>query len=148
VRITERFFHDDPPTRSQLDAARSEIERQVEMARGELPSLDSGGRVIGLAGSVSTLASLALGLATYDRRLVHHHVLSRTDVRTWLERLAEEDSKAHLDRPGMVEGRQDVIVGGVLVLDSVMTVFDREECLVSESDILDGLAASLMTTPE
>ena len=54
-----------------------------------------------------------------------------------------EDRRARLARPGMVEGRADVIVGGVLILDTVMARFDRDACLVSEDDILDGLVASL-----
>jgi exopolyphosphatase/pppGpp-phosphohydrolase len=71
-------------------------------------------------------------------------VLGRRNVKQWLETLATENSAARLARPGMVQGRADVIVGGVLILDAVMEMFDRDECLVSEDDILDGLAASIL----
>jgi exopolyphosphatase/guanosine-5'-triphosphate,3'-diphosphate pyrophosphatase len=105
--------------------------------------LEAGGLLIGLAGTVSTLAALDKGLARYERAAIHHAVLTRAGAAEWLERLAGEDSRARLARPGMVEGRADVIVGGVLILDAVMAAFDRHTCLVSEDDILDGLAASL-----
>ena len=109
-----------------------------------LPALAPGGLLIGLAGTVSTLAALERRLARYERAAIHHTVLTRRQVARWLETLATEDRHARLARPGMVEGRADVIVGGVLILDAVMEVFDRDECLVSEDDILDGLAASLL----
>ncbi|HLX88820.1 MAG TPA: hypothetical protein VKR22_10255, partial [Acidimicrobiales bacterium] len=66
------------------------------------------------------------------------------EVRRWLDVLSSESAAARLRRPGLVEGREDVIVGGVLVLACVMAEFERRRCLVSEDDILDGLAASLM----
>ena len=142
VRVTERFFVDDPPTRPQLEQARREVARQLEAARAALPPLEPGGPVIGLAGTVSTLAALDLGLDHYDRDSLHHSRLELSVVQRWLDVLAAEPATARRDRPGMVEGRQDVIVGGVLVLVQVMEVFDRRWCLVSEDDILDGLAAS------
>jgi exopolyphosphatase/guanosine-5'-triphosphate,3'-diphosphate pyrophosphatase len=79
----------------------------------------------------------------YDRDRIHHFVLTEAMVDTWLDRLAGENSRARAARKGMVEGRADVIMGGTVVLQAVMAVFDRSECLVSEDDILDGLAASL-----
>ena len=83
-------------------------------------------------------------LDRYERAAIHHAVLSRRQVAYWCETLAAEDRGARLTRPGMVEGRADVIVGGVLILGAVMDRFGRHECLVSEEDILDGLAASLL----
>ena len=99
-------------------------------------------RLVGLAGTVSTLASLHLGMAAYDRELIHHAVLTGADVGRWYGLLASEDRAARLARPGMVPGREDVIVGGVLILHAVMRRFGFDECLVSEADILDGLIAS------
>jgi exopolyphosphatase / guanosine-5'-triphosphate,3'-diphosphate pyrophosphatase len=144
VRVTERFFHRDPPSEDELAEARQAVEAQLTGAHGTLPHLEPGGLLIGLAGTVSTLAALDRRLAHYERAAVHHVVLSRPRVEHWLETLAGEDRRARLARPGMVEGRADVIVGGVLILDRVMAMFDRDECLVSEDDILDGLVASLL----
>jgi exopolyphosphatase/guanosine-5'-triphosphate,3'-diphosphate pyrophosphatase len=143
VRVTERFLVGNPPSADELAEARRIVEAQMIRARADLPRLAPGGLLIGLAGTVSTLAALERRLADYDRAAVHHSVLGAATVRYWLETLAGEDSGAHLARPGMVEGRADVIVGGALILDVVMDVFARAACLVSEDDILDGLAASL-----
>jgi exopolyphosphatase/guanosine-5'-triphosphate,3'-diphosphate pyrophosphatase len=144
VRVTERFLTDDPPLPEQVAEARRTVEALVLGARDALPALVRGGLLIGLAGTVSTVAALDLRLRDYDRSALHHAVLGRRNVAQWLGTLAAEDRGARLARPGMVEGRADVIVGGVLILDVVMDVFDRDECLASEDDILDGLVASLL----
>jgi exopolyphosphatase/guanosine-5'-triphosphate,3'-diphosphate pyrophosphatase len=144
VRLSERFFQHDPPLAAEVADARSVVDAEVDRARRLLPSMDGPGLMIGLAGTVSTLAALDLGLVVYERARLHHAVLSRAQVDRWLERLAGEDRRARLARPGMVEGRADVIVGGVIVLAAVMAGFDRRECLVSEDDILDGMAAALV----
>ena len=142
VRVSERFLHHDPPTGDDLAGARDHVTAALEAARAVLPDLEPGLPFVGLAGTVSTLAALEGSVAEYDRDALHHARLGRGAVRRWLEVLASEPAPARLGRPGMVAGREDVIVGGVLVLDCVMDVFGREECLVSEDDILDGLAAS------
>jgi exopolyphosphatase/guanosine-5'-triphosphate,3'-diphosphate pyrophosphatase len=100
--------------------------------------------MVGLAGTVSTLAALHNGVAVYDRARIHHTVLERSVVEHWLRVLSSEDAHARLSHPGMDEGREDVIVGGIIVLAETMAAFDRTECLVSEDDILDGLAAELL----
>jgi exopolyphosphatase / guanosine-5'-triphosphate,3'-diphosphate pyrophosphatase len=143
VRLSERFFHHDPPLGRELAEGRAFVEAEVGRARSELPAVSEGGVLIGLAGTVSTVAALELELAHYQRDRIHHARLSREEVDVWLERLATENRQARLDRPGMVEGRADVIVGGVLVLSAVMAGFDCRECLVSEDDILDGIVAGL-----
>jgi exopolyphosphatase / guanosine-5'-triphosphate,3'-diphosphate pyrophosphatase len=144
VRITERFLLSDPPTQAELARAESMIGDLLEQAIGEHPRFLAAHRLVGLAGSVTTLASLHLGLDVYDRDRVHHAVLTAGDVYDWYRALASEDRKARLDRAGMVPGREDVIVGGALILAAVMTRFGFDECLVSEADMLDGLVASLV----
>ena len=100
--------------------------------------------MVGLAGTVSTLAALEQGVAVYDRDRLHHTVLPLSVVRQWCSTLVAEPTAVRARRVGMVPGREDVIVGGVLVLQEVMTRLGVGECLVSESDILDGLAGSLL----
>jgi exopolyphosphatase/guanosine-5'-triphosphate,3'-diphosphate pyrophosphatase len=143
VRLTERFLHHDPPRGSEVAAAREVVDAEMDRARAALPPIKSGGILIGLAGTVSTLAALDLELPRYERSRIHHAVLTREKVDIWLARLVAEDRQARLARPGMVEGRADVIVGGVMVLAAVMAGFGYVECLVSEDDILDGLVASI-----
>lgn len=144
VRISERYLLDDPPAPDQLAAARQAVRSELHQARTVLPDVPADAWVVGLAGTVSTLAMLAGGLTTYDRARVHHSTLARADVEHWLDRLAGEDAAARRLEPGMVEGRVDVIVGGVLVLAEVLATFGLDRCLVSEDDILDGMAASLL----
>jgi exopolyphosphatase/guanosine-5'-triphosphate,3'-diphosphate pyrophosphatase len=143
VRISERMFLHDPPLPEELAQARAAVKAEVHAARAELPALTSDGLLIGLAGTVSTLSCLEQGLADYDRARVHHTVIEREAVARWLRVLAAEESRARLAHPGMVVGREEVIVAGLLILDVVMAAFDCTRCLVSEDDILDGLVRGL-----
>jgi exopolyphosphatase/guanosine-5'-triphosphate,3'-diphosphate pyrophosphatase len=143
VRASERFFRHDPPEQAELDAAGRAIRPLLQGARLRLPVVPSGGTLIGLAGTVSTLAGLQNGVTVYDRVRIHHTVLDRADVEQWLILLASEGSADRLGRSELMRGRQDVILGGTLILSATMATFDCGRCLVSEDDILDGLAASL-----
>ena len=144
VRITERFLHADPPTPTELGDAEAMVNELLERAVADHPRFLAAHRLVGLAGTVTTLASLHLGMDTYDRNRVHHAILTAADVHNWYRALASEVTAARLDRAGMVPGREDVIVGGALILAAVMTRFGFAECLVSEADILDGMAAGLL----
>lgn len=144
VRVSERFLRHDPPRQDEIDEARVAVTKEVRAARSALPTLGPDGLLVGLAGTVSTLTCLEHRITVYERDRVHHSLLLRDSVERWLSLLSAEDAPARLTRPGMAQGREDVIVGGILVLAVVMEVFGREECLVSEDDILDGLAAGLL----
>ena len=146
VRVSERLLPEDPPRPEQLVRARNEVRERLVAARSELPALARDSLLVGLAGTVSTLASLDNEITVYDRERIHHTVLARAGVERWLRTLSAEDARARLKRPGMVKGREDVIVGGVLILAVVMECFERTRCLVSEDDILDGLAAELLAS--
>jgi exopolyphosphatase/guanosine-5'-triphosphate,3'-diphosphate pyrophosphatase len=146
VRVSERLLPDDPPRPEQLARARDEVREQLVRARSNLPTLARDSLFVGLAGTVSAVASLEGAIAVYDRVRIHHAVLARTHVERWLRILSDEDAPARLDHPGMVRGREDVIVGGVLILAVVMECFERDRCLVSEDDMLDGLAAELLAS--
>jgi exopolyphosphatase/guanosine-5'-triphosphate,3'-diphosphate pyrophosphatase len=143
VRLTERFLPGDPPTVEDIARARRTVTEQVLEARARLPALAPGSLLVGLAGTVSTITSLDRGIETYDRARIHHAQLTYEAVERWLRVLSGEPIRRRLERPGMVEGREDVIVGGVLVLAVVMEAFRFDRCLVSEDDILDGMAAGL-----
>ncbi len=146
VRITERFFTTDPPSAAELRSAEDAVGAAVDEAIAAHPRLLAAHRLVGLAGTITTLAALRIGLAAYDRDRVHHSVMTAADVESWYETLASERAAARLDRAGMVPGREDVIVGGALILTVVMARFGLDECLVSEADILDGLVASQLTS--
>ena len=146
VRLTERYLHHDPPLAEELEQTAAAVRHSLDRAARALPVLrdvPQRATLIGLAGTVTTLSMLAHGWATYDPRLVHHSELTSSTVEAWADRLAAETVAARAEHAGMVEGREDVIVGGVLVIREVMRRFGFDRCVVSESDILDGLVASL-----
>jgi exopolyphosphatase/guanosine-5'-triphosphate,3'-diphosphate pyrophosphatase len=144
VRITERFLRSDPPMATELKDAELLVGDLLEGAIAEYPRFTATRRLVGLAGTVTTLAALDQGLEEYDRSLIHHAVLTADQVAAWYRTLAGEVRQARLDRAGMAAGREDVIVGGALILHTVMQRFGFDECLVSEADILDGMVAGLL----
>jgi exopolyphosphatase/guanosine-5'-triphosphate,3'-diphosphate pyrophosphatase len=151
VRLTERFFHTDPPLPEERAACDELVAAELARAARTVPALEGDGRagrqLIGLAGTVSTLSMLDQGLGEYDWGRVHHSVLELAGVERWCATLVAEPSSSRARRPGMVEGREDVIAAGAVVLREVMRRFGFSRCLVSERDILDGLAASLLAAP-
>jgi exopolyphosphatase/guanosine-5'-triphosphate,3'-diphosphate pyrophosphatase len=144
VRVTERFLHHDPPLPEELAAAREHVAEMFGSAADRCRRSSGEATLIGLAGTVSAAAHLDLRLASYDRHAVHHHRLSAGTVSGLLAELAGIPGVARRDRPGMEAERADVIVGGLVVLDGLISQFGMQECLVSESDILDGLVMSLL----
>ncbi len=142
VRILERFFHHDPPTAEEQATARAAVMEELDGVALAHPRFADSHLLVGLAGTVSTISALQQELADYDRDRIHHSVLTAAQVKDWFHRLAGESAEARLARPGLIPGRADVIVGGALLLDAVMSRFGFDQCLVSESDILDGLVAS------
>lgn len=148
VRVTERALGKGVVSESSARAAHEMIDCQLDAAWAAVPffaDLVGGVRVIGLAGTVSTLAQLDSGHEEYDRDLVHHRVLSLSTVQAWRDRLSSEPPEARLSRPGMMRGREDVVHAGLFVLLAVMERFGVEELLTSENDILDGITASLLS---
>jgi exopolyphosphatase/guanosine-5'-triphosphate,3'-diphosphate pyrophosphatase len=143
VRLTERWIEHDPASPDELANALGEVRDLLEDADRQVPALAEADRLIGLAGTVSTVAALDLGLAAYDRDRVHHHHLERAAVEDWFRTMAMGDRDDRLGNPGLEEGRADVIVGGLCVLVSLLRHRGFDSCLVSESDILDGLCLAL-----
>lgn len=142
VRMTERHLKTDPPAPAELDAVVSdvrgllrEVERAVPVARARL--------LIGLAGTITSLASLQQGAMRYDPAITHHSRLTRADVDALCARLASADV-AQRRRMLAEPKRAEVIVGGALVLRTILHELGISELMVSETDILDGLAASLL----
>ena len=148
VRVTERFLAHDPPSPDELAAATAWLSRQYRRAETEVAGLAGARTLVGLAGTVAALAAYDQGLAVYDRRAVHHYRLSRRGVERALQDLAGQPAAVRGARPGIEPGRAPVIVGGTLVLATLMAHFGFDDCLVSESDILDGLVWALLSPAE
>jgi exopolyphosphatase/guanosine-5'-triphosphate,3'-diphosphate pyrophosphatase len=143
VRLTERHLHDDPPTPEQVAAARADVEAAFAVAEEVVPVAQAR-TAIGLAGSVTTVAALALGLPSYQADRIHLSRISATQVREVTTRLLGMTHAERAALPVMHPGRVDVIGGGALVLLTAVERFGLDEVLVSESDILDGIALSLL----
>jgi exopolyphosphatase / guanosine-5'-triphosphate,3'-diphosphate pyrophosphatase len=143
VRMLEKHLHSDPPTSEELTALRVEVDIALEGAR-ELLEVPAGTRMIGVAGTVTQLATLQSGIPAYDPDVNHHFVLSHGDVRRLSRRLSSLTYEQRQKVKGLEPGRVDVIVAGAAILQCVMEAFDVAEVLVSEKDILDGLVIELL----
>ncbi len=146
VRVTERFLRSDPPSVAELVAARGFVAGVVDAALARLPALGVPGRMVGVAGTISTLVALEIGLDRYDSERVHLVRISRAAVEGWLETLSRETAEQRRSRAAIEPGRADVIVGGIAVLAEVMARLRHDELVHSERDILDGIAAELRGT--
>lgn len=144
VRVSEKFLEHDPPRPEELANAIGVVRDHLEDLTRDIPAVLDAARFVGLAGTVTTAAAIEIGLAEYDRDRIHHFVLTRAAAEDVFRTLATEARADRRHNPGLEAARVDVIVGGALVLVAIMRHFDFDECLVSESDILDGMAASLL----
>ena len=143
VRYTERFVHTDPPSREELNAC-GRAAREVLGAHAEVHAE----RAIGVAGTVTTLAALDLGLERYDGARVHGHRLTRDGAAGQLERLAALPLAERREVPALEPERAPVIVAGALILLAVLDTFALDAVEVSERDILDGIALAAAELPE
>jgi exopolyphosphatase/guanosine-5'-triphosphate,3'-diphosphate pyrophosphatase len=142
VRLSERFLAtDDPPTREQLHRARNHVRSLLANAEAQVPAR-SAPTWLGLAGTVTSLAALDAGLTHYDPTRTHGYRLTRARVEALHDELCALPVEARAARL-LEPQRAGVILGGTLVLVEILSYFERAEIVVSERDILDGLAASL-----
>jgi len=144
VRLTERFLASDPPTAAELAVARAEVGSLVDAALEARPALAVPRRMVGVAGTISTLVAIHLGLDGHERGPLHHVRLDRDVVEALLASLAAEPLERRRERVGLEPARADVIVGGAVVLAETMARLGHDELVSSESDILDGLVAELL----
>ncbi|MFF7632516.1 exopolyphosphatase [Kitasatospora sp. NPDC008050] len=143
VRLTERHFAGvELPTEERIAAARADIEAALDLAAEVVP-LTEAASLVGLAGTVTTVAAIALELPAYDSQAVHHSRLSLAQVREVTGRLLRSTHAERAAIPVMHPGRVDVIGAGALVLLSIMERTGAAELVVSEHDILDGIAWSV-----
>jgi exopolyphosphatase/guanosine-5'-triphosphate,3'-diphosphate pyrophosphatase len=143
VRLTERHLHDDPPLAAQVEATVEDIDAALGQVAATVPA-GQAATLVGLAGSVTTVAAIALGLAEYDSARIHHSRVSAARVHEISGRLLGLTRAERAAIAVMHPGRVDVIGAGALILDRIMTSFAFTEVLVSEHDILDGIAWSLV----
>jgi exopolyphosphatase / guanosine-5'-triphosphate,3'-diphosphate pyrophosphatase len=143
VRMTERHLHGDPPSAAEVAAATADIDRALDLVAASVPA-ERARTLVGLAGSVTTVAGIALGLQSYDPARIHHSRIPAVQVHEVTGLLLGQTRAQRATIGVMHPGRVDVIGAGALVLDRIIARFAFDEVLVSEHDILDGIAWSLV----
>ncbi|HEY3672526.1 MAG TPA: Ppx/GppA phosphatase family protein [Acidimicrobiia bacterium] len=145
VRVTEQYLESDPPAPEELSNAVAAVRDLVADVPRVIPGATEAATLVGLAGTVTTVAAVELGIAEYDPEKIHHFVLTREAAEDVFRTLATENAEQRAHNPGLEPGRVDVIVGGAAVLVGIFRTLGFGEMLVSEADILDGLVRSQVT---
>lgn len=142
VRMTERHLSDDPPSAAQIAAAEDDVRRALDAARADVP-VEQAAAVVGVAGTITTLAAIALGLEQYDAEAIHGIRIPVPTIADITDRLLHLDHGQRAAIRVIHPGRVDVIAGGALILRTVLEQTDATELIASENDILDGIATSI-----
>lgn len=139
-RVTERFFHADPPSadeKARADAwMRSQFDPFFRTVREKGIALQ---RFVAVAGTATTVVSVDQGMAVYDSKRVHKHVVTRRELGAVAQRLERVPTARRAQIVGLDPGRAPVIVAGLLILQAVMDLSGQDAYTASESDILQGL---------
>ena len=143
VRMTERHLHSDPPTAEQIEATVHDLRAALAAARADVP-LDDGAALVGVAGTVTTIAAIALELEEYDAGVIHGATITAEQVEQITSRLLRMTHDQRAALPVMHPGRVDVIGGGALVLRTLMRECNAATVVASEHDILDGIVLSVL----
>jgi exopolyphosphatase / guanosine-5'-triphosphate,3'-diphosphate pyrophosphatase len=144
VRLTERHLHDDPPLEEQIERARADVRTALADVR-QIVDVSAARTLVGLAGSVTTVVALALGLDSYQPDRIHHARVDADVVRQVTASLLSMSRDERAALPVMHPGRVDVIGAGALVLDTIVDELGLDAVVASEHDILDGIAFSAAT---
>jgi exopolyphosphatase / guanosine-5'-triphosphate,3'-diphosphate pyrophosphatase len=144
VRLTEQFLHSDPPTAEELSQAVSVVRDHLADVDRLVPAAAGAHTLIGTAGTMWTLAAIELGVDPSESDRIDGFVLRRAAAEEVFRTLATEPISRRRHNPGLDPGRVDIIVGGAIVAVSVLRHWGFDELVVSEADILDGLARSIV----
>lgn len=146
VRVTERVAPADPPTAHDVAAMRRLAGERLKEAEAEV-SPGQARTLVGVAGTTTTVQAVALDLDRYDPDAIHGTELTLGEARTTLERLAGMTVAERRALPVMAPGREDVIVAGCAILVEILERWGFDRCVVSERDLLDGLAIEMVREP-
>jgi len=143
VRMTERHFANDPATAQQVESARTDIQAAIAQAAAEVP-ITQAKTLVAVAGTATTVAAAALHLAEYDRYSIHLARVTAAQVHEASAMFLSKNREERLALGYMHPGRVDVIPAGALVLSEIIKATGATGFVASESDILDGMARSLV----
>jgi exopolyphosphatase / guanosine-5'-triphosphate,3'-diphosphate pyrophosphatase len=142
VRLHERHLHSDPPTAAEVAALRADADAHLARVTGVLdPSVAE--RVVGVAGTITTVTAIGLGLDAYDPGRIHRSALRADEIAAVAGKLAAMTVAERAAIPVMAKGREDVIAAGALLLDELVRTFGFPRVVASETDILDGVLLGL-----
>ena len=142
VRLTELVLHHDPPQPEELTNALGLVEDRLDDALRAVPAAEDARTLVGVGGTITSMAAIEIGLAVYDRDRVHRFRLSRAAAEDVFRTLATEPLADRKHNPGLQPDRADVIVGGCVVLVGIMRRLHATELIVCDADLLDALVAS------
>jgi len=142
VRLHERHLHTDPPTAAEVAALRADAAARLARVTETLDPA-SAERVVGVAGTITTVTAIGLGLDAYDPRRIHRSALGAAEIAAVAEKLAAMTVAERAAIPVMAKGREDVIAAGALLLDELVRTFGFRRVIASETDILDGVLLGL-----
>ena len=142
VRMTERHLHSDPPSTHEINLVEADLADALTTVVSRVP-VGEARTLVGVAGSVTTVAAMALDLKEYDPARLHGAVVTRDEVERITGQLLAMTRAERAKLPFMHEGRVDVIAGGAMVLRALMRAFAQQEVIASETDILDGIVYRL-----
>jgi exopolyphosphatase/guanosine-5'-triphosphate,3'-diphosphate pyrophosphatase len=143
VRLTERLVTHDPPSFEELEALEAKIAEELSHVEDRLPVHDAQ-TLVAVAGTATTVQAIALALPEYDPERLHRSVLFRDEAERVFRLLADMTTEERRALPVMAPGREDVIPSGAAILVSVMRRWGFREAIVSETDILDGIAYRML----
>jgi exopolyphosphatase/guanosine-5'-triphosphate,3'-diphosphate pyrophosphatase len=143
VRMTERHFANDPATSEQVESARTDIQAAIAQAAAEVP-ITQAKTLVAVAGTATTVAAAALNLPEYDRYAIHLARITAAQVHEASTMFLTKNREERLALGYMHPGRVDVIPAGALVLSEIIKATGATGFVASESDILDGMARSLV----
>lgn len=142
VRLTERVLPDRPPSAAQMEAA-----RQVVLDRFSAVEIQQGAKLIGVAGTWTSLAAIALDLVEYDRSMVHDSQVAAAEIEDLIARLSTMNLEETEAIPALDPNRAPVILAGAVLAVGVMETLATDRVTISERDSLDAVASGLLAIP-
>ena len=144
VRLSERLLHHDPPSRQEIAEARAWIQRETTVVLAAMPQR-TGLTFVGTAGTITSLAAMALQLPAYDAARIHNYRLALNTITDLEKHLLSRSKAARIGMPGLERNREDVIAAGAIILRTVMDILGERECLVSDRGLREGVLIDLAT---
>lgn len=144
--LTQRWLVNDPPTKAELLALRAEIQHQLRQLPETFlsnPRLRGRWRLVGTAGTVTTLASISLGMTDYAPQRINNLVISRATVDRLTGQLVTRSEAERSQLPGLEPGKAGVIVAGALIIQEILALYQRASLVVIDAGLLEGVLLQL-----